>query len=401
MLGSSSLTIKNYLKSYNGLSKSCWEGIFLNCIVSSLTGVFYFLSLYFVKILHFNIALVGTIISFYGIGAILGGFIGGKTSDKISPRIVSAVMLLIQAIGYLALIKLTSANWLKVDVLMLGAATYSFLTANYVWILNQAPDEAAKLKAINILSAGANLGLGLSMLIIGTLFKYGFHRLFLVSSILFFICTCYLLLQRDITINQFKNIATTHNDLSVTNKLKNVTWFMLLCVFFVGLIVSQMNSIYPIYLQSTILSLNMRETSILFSLNPILIVLFQVPFVNYFNKSNKILMAGIGAFLLGFGMFILCLSSTFIIAVLSRILYTIGEMLFFSMSQLVCYEKGAMKKKGHSLGAYRMFYASSRAIGPALGGLIYYHCGGSVVWYLSGSIGVLCLIASNHYKKFN
>ena len=393
---------KSYFRSYFGLSKLCWQGISLNFVESILGGVFYFLSLYFVEILHFNIALTGTIISFYGIGAILGGFIGGKLSDRISPNTISIFSLLTEAVGYAALIKLKTVNLLMFDVFILGIATYSFLTSNYVWILGQCRGhEVEKLKAINILSAGSNLGLGLSALIISAFAHYGFHYIFLTSSILLFFSACYLIFQERkkvilVEINEIKI-----KEVGISKESDRVTWLILLCVFFVGAIVVQMSSTYPVYVEAAFPTLGIKAVSILFAINSFLIVFFQMPIINLFNNDNKVLMVGVGAFLIGFGMLALSFSFTFILAIVSCVIYTIGEMLFFSMAQLVCYQKGEKKKKGHSLGIYRMVYATSRVAGPVMGGFIYYHFGGNMVLYLSGLIGILCLISCNYYKQYD
>lgn len=395
-----SFAIESYFKSYAGLSKKSWQGIFINFIVSSLMGVFYFLSLYFINILHFNIALVGSIISFYGIGAIFGGLMGGKLSDRISPKIVSMLSLLIQSITFLVLIKLSAIYLLKMDVFLLGFATYSFLTSNYVWILNQCDrDQTEKFKAINILSAGANLGLGLSAFVVGILSRYGFNYIFIASGVLLFLCACYLFFQEkhEISLDESKKVNTVKQESLPYNRIKIL---VLLCVFFVGIIVAQTSSTYPVYLQSAFPLLGSSAAGILFALNSFLVAFFQVPLVGFFNDSNKIFIVGLGAFLLGFGMVILSFSFSFILAIFSCIIYTAGEMLFFSASQLVCYEGGTENTRGNSLGYYRMIYASSRFVGPILGGFIYYHLGGNVVWYLSGIIGILCFLACNYYKEY-
>src|SRR5579871_871037 len=126
-----SSAIKSYLKNYAGLSASCWQGIFINFVESILTGLCYFLPLYFVNELNLSVATAGMIISFYGLGTILGGFIGGKISDKTSPGLVSILCMLLQATAFIALIRLQSAYLLMLDLFIIGMASYGFITANY------------------------------------------------------------------------------------------------------------------------------------------------------------------------------------------------------------------------------------------------------------------------------
>ena len=71
------------------------------------------------------------------------------------------------------------------------------------------------------------------------------------------------------------------------------------------------------------------------------------------------------------------------------------------MAQFVCYEKGAEKNKGHSMGMFRTVYASSRVIGPASGGFIFQHLNAYILWVICGIIGTLCFLSCNYYKTYD
>ena len=168
---------------------------------------------------------------------------------------------------------------------------------------------------------------------------------------------------------------------------------MLSCVLLTGLTVSQLGSAYPIYIQQQFPSMAIHAVSILFALNSLLVVLVETPLCPLVANQNKMTMLGIGALLIGIGMCMLTLSTVFAIAVLACVVYSIGEIIFFSMAQFLYYEQGEDGKKGSSIGTYRMTYAMSRVIGPAAGGYIYYHYSGEMVWYISAIIGLVCFVA--------
>lgn len=391
---------KAYFRSYQGLSTRCWIGIFFSLIESTLAGTFYFLSIYFVNELHFSVAQAGMIISCFGIGAIVGGFISGKLSDRLSPAIVSAGSLLIQGYIYLAFTQLTTISFLAIHILILGAATYGFITSNHVWVLNLCGErEDQKLKALNLLATASNLGLGISALLISVFSMYGFKHLFLVIGMLFMLLAAWLL-----SINQPAAVtAVTHANTLIKNNSRNkwIIGLTLIWVFFIGAIVSQLSSTYSIYIQAAFPTLGMNAISILFAINSFLVVFFATPLGDFFGKYNKILMTGLGGFCIGTGMCMLTFSSTFNLAIMACVLYTFGEIIFFCIVQFICYQKGADNKKGESLGLYRMVYASSRVAGPTAGGLIYHHFGGDMVWYLSGILGTLCLAISYRYRALD
>src|SRR3990167_7197836 len=95
--------IKAYAGSFSGLSIKTWYGIIICFIQATLAGIFYFLSYYFVHILNFNVKTAGFLISSYGMGAILGGFLGGKLSDKYAPTKISFICLILQAVAFILL----------------------------------------------------------------------------------------------------------------------------------------------------------------------------------------------------------------------------------------------------------------------------------------------------------
>lgn len=404
MTSYATLALKYYFTSYSGLTKSAWRGIILHLINSTLGGTFYFLSIYFVSTLGFSVVSSGMIIACYGIGAILGGLIGGTLSDKFSPEFILRISLLTQAICDFALIKLNTINLLMADSIIIGIASYAFITANYLYVLNKTnANEGLKLKAINLLSMGANLGLGLSSMVIGSIAKYGFQYIFFTTGSFFFLSFIYLTLKQknksdQTLINDDKNQKQNTKQTTLDNN-KNLLRLIFICVFFVGLTITQLCSTYPIYLQEIFPKTGIKATSIIFTLNSLLIVLFEAPLVSLFCDYNKITMVGIGALLIGLGMLILKYSYIFPIAIVSCVIYTIGEMIFFSIAQLVCYQNSSHQTKGYNMGIFRVTYALTRVIGPAAGGIIYSHLGGSIIWFLCGIIGIVCMSACIYNKN--
>jgi len=389
------LTVKNYVDSYTGLTKFCWESIFLAFIQATAIGICYFLSLYFVEALHLKVAVAGMILSFYGAGTVVGGIIGGKLSDKISPKLVSIVSLLIQSISFLFLSKIKTAELVMINLFFLGISVYGFKTANDVRMLDQCKGfPELRVKAVNISRVAMNLGLGLSGIIIGLYSDNGFENIFYLFSVLLFLASLYLAFQqRNDAIESHKKEQHSNNSQNESNSIidRKVIIIVLICVFLVGLLIAQLGSTYPIYVKNAFPELGNKAVSILYILDTVLIVLFQAPLTNLLNNQNKIFIAGIGAFLMGIGMLLLSFSMVFSLAIISCIVWTTGEMLFMPMSQLICYEKSGLKNKGRSMGTYQAIYASSAIVGPALGGYIFQYQGGNDVWYVSAIVGVICL----------
>lgn len=392
--------LNKYFANYKGLPHTVWQGIGIGFIESTLVGVCYFLSLYFVKELHLSIANAGLILSSYGLGTILGGIIAGNLSDRFSSRLIIIASLLIQSLGYFLLIKVHTLPLLMATLFILGIGSYGFITSNYVWTLGNCKKEQ-RLKTINLLDIVSNLGLALAGMLIGFISIQHFTKIFLISSCALGLIALYLFFlnskKQNIIIETPPLIS---NDTSTSSMNFGGLYYALGCLFFVGLIISQTSSTYPLFLQKSFPEMGTMSFSILFTLNAFLIVFFQAPLINSLKNANKIMLIGLGALLLGSGMVLLNFSF-FTIAILSCVIFTLGEILFFSIAQLICYEKSPEKKKGTGLGSYRMIYAASRVTGPAAGSLVYQQISGQGLWMTCFLLGLACFIPSFYFRKFD
>ena len=133
--------------------------------------------------------------------------------------------------------------------------------------------------------------------------------------------------------------------------------------------------------------------SILFAINTFLVVIFSAPLGNAFKNKNKISMVGIGGLLVGLGMGMLAFCYSFPVAIIACVLYTLGEIIFFSVAQLICYQGAKSGKKGRSLGLYRTTFALARVAGPMTGGFIYMNLGSNMLWYSCALAGIGCYLA--------
>jgi MFS family permease len=330
------------------------------------------------------------IMSCYGLGTIFGGSIGGKLSDQISPRIVSIGNLLLQSLGFFILMVAKSPCLLMLALLIIGFGSYGFIISNHTWTLSHS-QQKHRLKTINILDASSNLGLGISGIIISLVSTESFHILFLIAGTILLALTANLILKYD------KTTSATSSD-TITDELhtaqNHIFYFVLFSVFIAGLIISQISSTYPIYLQHLFPSMGNKSFGILFTINTFFVVFLQTPIVNLIGKLNKTLLSSTGVLLLGTGLLILNFSYIFAIAILACIVTTIGEILFFSVAQLICYESGSDNKKGSRLGLFRTFYAASRIAGPVTGGFIYQIYSGQTLWLCCFICGMVCFIVS-------
>lgn len=386
----------HYKSHYAGLSSAIWRVILFNLIHSIMLSTCYFLPIYFVNHLKMTVATASIMIACYGVGTMLGGIISGKLSDKLSPITVCAGSLLLQGFSFLLLLLISSPILLMFTLFMLGIGAYGFITASYLTALSLCINgKTQRLKTINILDTTANLGLGLSALIIGALpIK---HMPFLFLSISIMLIFLGALLPKTLR-NQSGLLQEKEAPGDTTIKQYNgnplLVYHVLCSLFIAGLIIAQLSSTYSIYLSTLFPTDRAAYFSMIFALNTFLVAFLQTPISHYINRFSHLSMTGYGTFLLGIGMSLLAFSQSIQLAFLSCVIYTIGEILFFSMAQSVCYENAPSEKKGTIIGSYRMIYATSKIAGPLLGGYIYQTTGSDALWIACGLLGSVCLSAT-------
>ncbi len=75
--------LTHYLANFKGFSREIWVLTLITFINRAGTMVLPFLSKYLKEDLHFDYNQLGWILFFYGLGSMLGSWLGGKLSDKI------------------------------------------------------------------------------------------------------------------------------------------------------------------------------------------------------------------------------------------------------------------------------------------------------------------------------
>lgn len=385
-----SYILQKYFAIYKGIDRECWRSLIYYFFNSISIGICFFISLYFIKFLNFTVLQSGILMSFYGAGTILGGIVAGKLCDLLGENIVLVASLTMQSISFFILSSINSLAILMPSMLILGIATYGFKTANYSRLLTRSNGNM-QLRMLNISNVAANLGLGVSGIIMGTIKFETYQYFFIASAALILAMAIY---EISSTISSNKTIPNEDLNSSGNNGNKSILLFSLISIFLVGLIVAQLSSTYPLYISDTFPKLGKKAVSVLFMLDTCIIILCQAPLSALYGRYNTILMMGVGALTMGAGMLILSLSNSFSYALLSCMVWTTGEMIFFPTAQLLCYQNGGGEKKGQTIGLYQSSFALSLVAGPTIGSYLYAFLNHNAMWYLSMMIGIACFTIS-------
>lgn len=381
-----------YLSKFHGLSREIWAGlaaVFTNSLGTTAT---LFLSLFFISQLHFNVSESGTLITAFGIGSIVGSYLSGRLCNHTSAYTISIFSLIINSITLFLVSFFKDFYLLMLVITLMGAANSAFVPANRVWLMRQCKEEdTTRINSLRFMIV--NFGMGIAILIGGVLAKFGFTLLFSFNAgaVLFSAVILLLFGKRDEK-RILSSEATSTGFLSKFAFFENRGFFFTyLTLLFVSLMFAQLRITYPIYLKNEY-HLSTQLFSYLFLINTLIIVLFQVSIVDFVNRYNQFLTAAIGSFLIGLGMFLLIFGHSYFLAMVSCLIWTIGEILAFPIIQMLLYNRSKEKNKAIHMGLYQSVYSFANVAGPILGSTAYQFEKGIGVWILCGALGVACLI---------
>src|ERR1700754_45724 len=136
-----SYTIQLYKKAYSGLSLNSWYLCLVMFINRSGTMVVPFMTIYCTQKLHFTVEQAGIIMGIFGVGSILGAFLGGKTTDKYGFYYVQIFALMAGVVLFILLGFQTTFISICIVSFVLSACNFSFRPANYADIVHYSTDD--------------------------------------------------------------------------------------------------------------------------------------------------------------------------------------------------------------------------------------------------------------------
>ena len=384
----------NYLESFRGLSREIWWLALITLINRSGTMVIPFLSLYLTKDLLFSLESVGIIMTFFGLGSLVGSWIGGKLTDIFGYYKVMLVSLLLTGVFFIS-IQFLSSFWLVcggIFVLMMVAD--SFRPATFV-AMSAYSKTNNKTRSVTLIRLAINLGFSagpaIGGLIIATL---GYSGLFWVDGI-----TCILAAILLLIVLHPKKVK--ESDQVINESPKSVYtdvpyWIFFASMVLCGFIFVQYFSTMPIY-YNEIHALSEHQIGLLLAMNGLIIFLFEMPLIRYMElkTSSKIYNMALGFLLITASFFILNLTTWTGILIIGMILMTLGEMIVFPFSNAWALDRAKRGKQGEYMALYSISFSISHIFAHNSGMQSISNFGYEISWYgatVIGIIGILLLL---------
>lgn len=383
-----------YINNFKGFTREVWILALITFINRAGTMVLPFLSKYLKEDLNFTYSEVGWIMVAFGLGSMLGSWMGGKLSDKIGFYKIMIFSLFTSGILFILLQYITTFWALCCAMFVIMAISDMFRPAMFVSLSVYAKPEN-RVRALSLVRLAVNLGftagpaLG-GLIIIGM----GYQGLFwvdgsscIIAILLFALC-----------IKEKKKIPTIMNGVTVKTEPKSIFkdkpfWLLLFISFVTFMVFLQIFSTLPLY-HNEKFGLSEFQTGMLLSINGLLVFLLEMPIVSRIErtKANKIKSIAIGSLCITLGYYILLFDSWVGILIISIILLTFGEIFSFPFVNAVALNRAPKGQEGQYMGYYTMSFSLAHIVSSKTGLEIISHYNYQVNWFIMGTLGALAVL---------
>ena len=390
----------NYKNTFSGLSKEVWWLALVTLINRAGTMVIPFLTLYLTKDLNLSLdEEVAWIMSCYGIGAVIGTWLGGKLTDKFGFYKVMVASLFLTGLFFIALQFMRTFETLCIGIALTMIVADTFRPAMFVAMSAYSKPEN-KTRSVTLIRLAINLGFSAGPAIGGLIITYlGYSGLFWVDGITCVLATIVLIK----VLNPKKSII--QDELKVENSKSAFSnkAFMILFVamFCFALVFLQYFSAMPIYYKD-IHFLNEAEIGLLLGANGLFIFILEMPLISWLEKKNinKTKLVLFGAALTGFSFLVLNLTSWSGVLIVGMLLMTIGEMIAFPFANAIAIDMAKGGNQGEYMAMYVMSFSLASVFGFNAGLQIIAKTGYDNTWHIMTLISILCVFLLFILKRY-
>lgn len=357
---------RNYILTFRGLSKEVWWLALITLINRAGTMVIPFLSLYLNKNLNFSIPDIGWIMSFFGLGSVVGTWIGGKLTDKIGYYKVMLVSLVLTGIFFVLLQYVITFQGFCAGIFLVMLVADSFRPAMFVALSAYSKPEN-KTRSVTLIRLAINLGFSTGPAVGGLIIAgIGYQGLFWIDGV-----TCALAAVLLLQVLHPKK-AKTQDEIKVENPISAYKdkpfWIFFIAMFIFGFVFLQYFSTMPLYYKDAHF-LSELEIGLLMGFNGFFIFVFEMPFIKWLEnpKNSKIKLVAIGLFLVAISFIVLNMSSWIGILLVGMLLMTVGEMIAFPFSNAFAVERAKKGNQGEYMALYSIAFSLAHIFSHNIG----------------------------------
>ena len=279
--------ISLYKNAFGGLSPAAWMLALVIFINRSGTMVIPFLSVYLTSSLGFTLVETGWVMGAFGLGAIVGSFLGGWLTDKIGNFKIQTFSLIGGGVMFFALSQVKDFYPLTIFIFCVSVISEMMRPANQISVASYAKPENVT-RAFSLNRMAINLGFSVGPALGGLLAAVSYDSLFIVDGV-----TCigaglvffFYFRNKQPNKNAPKSVEEETRDKSVWKDYPFIGFILLVMCF--AIVFFQLFGTWPIYHREQFM-LSEQEIGLLLGLNGIIVFLFEMILVYKIGEKISI-----------------------------------------------------------------------------------------------------------------
>ena len=386
----------SYINTFKGLSREAWMLSIVMLINRSGSMVLPFLGVYMTDHLKFSLENTGIVLSFYGIGSVLGSWLGGFLTDKFGEYYIQSWSLFLSAPIFIIMPFFSSVEMMALLIFLQSAISDTFRPANSVAITKYARPENLT-KAFSLNRMAINLGFSIGPALGGILSGISYNFLFIVNGIgavTAGIIYVIFFRRRNKIFREKKKLEPTGTiEKTVTKSPYKDYPFLLysfLCAVFAVCFFQFFNTIPLFYI--VVAKLDQSTIGFILGYSGFIIVLLEMPLVSLAERVLKIpQILSIGIIMSGVSYLLLLFGSNIPLLLLSMSILSIAEIWVLPFMSTVTALRAERGNKGAYMGLNGIAFSFSFIFSPFLGTYVVSHFGFDSLWI--GSFAILLVTA--------
>lgn len=355
-----------------------------------------FLGVYMTDHLKFSLENTGIVLSFYGIGSVLGSWLGGFLTDKFGEYYIQSWSLFLSAPIFIIMPFFSSVEMMALLIFLQSTISDTFRPANSVAITKYARPENLT-KAFSLNRMAINLGFSIGPALGGILSGISYNFLFIVNGIgavtAGIIYVIFFRRRNKIFREKKKLEPTKPIEKTVTKSPYKDYPFLLysfLCAVFAVCFFQFFNTI-PLFYKD-VAKLDQSTIGFILGYSGFIIVLLEMPLVSLAERVLKIpQILSIGIIMSGVSYLLLLFGSNIPLLLLSMSILSIAEIWVLPFMSTVTALRAERGNKGAYMGLNGIAFSFSFIFTPFLGTYVVSHFGFDSLWI--GSFAILLVTA--------
>jgi MFS family permease len=170
--------------------------------------------------------------------------------------------------------------------------------------------------------------------------------------------------------------------------------FLAFCASYVvmGIAYAQMMTILPVYMKDGYQIVE-SQFGLIMATNAAMVVLFQFPVTRMLRRLSLGPTLTLGALFVAVGLGTVAFSSTFPMFLMSVVIVTIGELIFFPACITFVADLAPESMRGRYMGVFGMSLGASFGMAPVLGGYINDNVGPVFIWRIMAFVALLSALS--------